>query len=1064
MKFVKERIGQILRTLSDYRYEKKLPIEQYKMMRTDQRMDDVSNLDPSSWDSWKPEQLWGGHREYFLFETTVTIPADFAGQTVGYAIKTGCEGNWDATNPQFSVFVNGKQLQGFDVNHTKAILTDCATAGETFQIVLSAFSGDNNLHLLLDSHLYTLDLIAEAVYFDLKVPLETAALLDPNSDDYIQIMTALNHAVNLLDFRQPFSDAYRQSLQAAYTFLQEEFYGKLAGASAAGQDTLKKMICVGHTHIDVAWLWTIAVTKDKVVRSFSTVLELMRRYPEYIFMSSQPQLYQFVKDHAPKLYEEIKQRVAEGRWETEGGMWVEADCNLSSGESLVRQFLHGKRFFQQEFGNDNEILWLPDVFGYSAALPQIMEKCGIRYFMTTKISWNEFNKMPYDTFEWEGIDGTRILTHFITARDYIGPHGHKMGPHNYENSYFTTYNGTLNPSQVMGGWERYQQKALGNEALFAFGYGDGGGGATSEMLEYGRRMAKGIPGCPQTVMGTSKQFFRQLEQDVAGRKDLPRWVGELYLEYHRGTYTSMARNKRDNRKAEFAYQNVELWSSMHRQLCQGTYPTQMLDDGWKTILINQFHDILPGSSIEEVYIDSQADYTRILSAADTQITETLQQLADQVDAPVGSVVVFNPNAHVMSDTVLLPASADVATAAARQLVASNGEQTVPVQRLADGRLLLSVSQVPAKGYQTFTLREGVADESDVNQITVTKTQMENQFFLLTLDEQGHFTRLYDKRAEREVFLAGEVGNQMVCYEDRPHNYDAWDINHYYTEKSFAVDEVSCIEVEEQGPLRAVLRIERPYLSSTIVQRVVFYRDVPRIDLMHEVDWKEEHQLLKLEMPLDVHTSSATYEIQFGNVSRPTHQNTSWDQARFEVVMHKWLDLSEGDFGVSLLSDSKYGVGVQGSRVGLTLLKSATSPNPSADREHHAFTYAIYPHQGSWQAAQTVEQAYQLNNPLQEAVKQQEGGSLKATYSMVSCSADNVVIEVVKQAEDSEHLIVRLYECQNCRTKATLSFGSEILQAFECNLLEQQDQPQSYAGNTLAFTIKPYEIKTFKVLL
>lgn len=1057
MRFLKERILQILRTLSGYRYEKIQNIEQYKLMRTDTRVEDVSQVDTSRWPIWKPAQLWGGHREFFLFETVVTIPPAFDGHIVGFQVKTGCEDQWDTTNPQFSLFINGKQVQGCDVNHTQAILTDNAQAGETFRIILSAFSGDNNLHLLLESQIYTLDPLAEALYFDLKVPLETASLLEPDSDDSITIITSLNQAINLLDFREPFSDTYRQSLQATHTFLQDEFYGKICGK----QQTMKKLICVGHTHIDVAWLWTIAVTKDKVVRSFSTVLELMRRYPEYIFLSSQPQLYQYMKEHSPTLYEEIKQRVAEGRWETEGGMWVEADCNLSSGESLVRQFIHGKRFFREEFGTDNEILWLPDVFGYSAALPQIMEQCGIRYFMTTKISWNELNQMPYDTFEWEGIDGTRILTHFIPARDYIGPNGHKRGPNSYENSYFTTYNGILNPSQVMGGWERYQQKALGNEALFAFGYGDGGGGATSEMLEYGRRMAKGIPGCPQTVMGTAKQFFHQLEKDVAGHQNLPRWVGELYLEYHRGTYTSMARNKRDNRKSEFAYQNIELWSSMHQRLCGGPYPANMLDEAWKTILLNQFHDILPGSSIEEVYEDSQADYTRILTQADRIATETRQQLADQVNAPVGSLVVFNPNAQATTHAIVTTV---METPAGTTQVLFDGETAHTVQSLADGQLLFQATDVPAKGFKTFELREGSVPEDPSNEITVTTTGMENQFFLLALDEKGQFARLYDKRAQRELFLPDQPGNQLICYEDRPHNYDAWDINHYYTEKSWFVEAVTSIIVEEQGPLRAVIRIERPYLKSTIVQRVIFYRDLPRIDLYHEIDWKEEHQLLKLQLPLDLHTSQATYEIQYGNVTRPTHQNTSWDQARFEVVMHKWMDLSEGDFGVSILSDAKYGVGVQGSTVGLTLLKSATSPNPSADRERHHFTYALYPHLGGWQTAGTIEQAYLLNNPLAVARKQQEGGTLPSTYSFVTSHHDNVVVEVVKQAEESTDLIVRVYECHNRRTNATLSFGQKIQHAWECNLLEQEDRPLPVSDHTLTFPIKPYEIKTLKLSL
>lgn len=346
--------------------------------------------------------------------------------------------------------------------------------------------------------------------------IEVARLLPEDDRAYLTILNCLNESLNLLDFRKEGSGEYYESLEKAQEYITREFYDKHCGDSDA------YIYCVGHTHIDCAWLWTLKVTEDKAVRSFSTVLELMRRYPEYIFMSSQPQLYKYVKKNAPEVYEEIKERVKEGRWEVEGGMFVEADCNIASGEALVRQFVHGKRFFRDEFGKDNEILWLPDVFGYSAALPQIMEKCGIRYFMTTKISWNEFNKMPCDTFEWEGIDGTRILTHFVPTRDYNK--GAVEG--GFETEHFTTYNGYINPSQMKGAWKRYSQKYLNDEVLCSFGYGDGGGGPTKDMLENQRRLAKGIPGCPKTVMSTSQQFFHVLDKKVRDRKYLPSWVGE----------------------------------------------------------------------------------------------------------------------------------------------------------------------------------------------------------------------------------------------------------------------------------------------------------------------------------------------------------------------------------------------------------------------------------------------------------------------------------------------------------------------------------------------------------
>ncbi|MBF1040599.1 MAG: alpha-mannosidase, partial [Lachnospiraceae bacterium] len=462
MRFLKERIGKMLEYLRAQIYPLSVPVTSFRMLQSEERFRDIANLDTSSWKELKRDEIWGGHREYYWFETVITLPDAFEGKCAAFEVKTGREDAWDATNPQFSIFVNGKRVQGLDVNHREIILSECAKKGETFRIVMSAFTGDQNFHLFLDANLKVLDRKTEKYYYDLAVPYDTARLLDPESDAYIKTIQALNDSLNLLDDRREGSEDYYRSLEKAQEFITKNFYEKYGDP-----DKEPVICCIGHTHIDCAWLWTLRVTEDKAVRSFSTVLELMKRYPEYRFMSSQPQLYVYVKKNAPEVYEEIKKRVQEGRWEVEGGMWVEADCNLASGEGLTRQFLYGKRFFREEFGKDNEILWLPDVFGYSAALPQIMKLCGIHYFMTTKISWNETNKMPCDTFLWEGLDGTRTLTHFVPTREY-----HKAAEENgTQTEHYTTYNADLIPTQMKGAWERYSNKDLNQEVLCSFGYG-----------------------------------------------------------------------------------------------------------------------------------------------------------------------------------------------------------------------------------------------------------------------------------------------------------------------------------------------------------------------------------------------------------------------------------------------------------------------------------------------------------------------------------------------------------------------------------------------------------------
>lgn len=1057
MIFIKERIGKLLSYLEELVYPMSVFAGAYRMKKTEEKFQDIEGLDTAAWEWLEENQSWGGHREYYWFETTVVIPEEFDGRCVVYELRTGREGNWDATNPQFTIYVNGKLRQGLDVNHREVVLSEAAEAGECYRIVLSAFTGDQNFSLKLDSRLRVLDRRTEQYYYDCLAPYETAKLLEPVDPAYITIITHLNQSLNLLDLRKEYSESYYESLKKASEYLEKEFYGKECGSSEATVYT------VGHTHLDVAWLWTLAVTEDKAVRSFSTVLALMDRYPEYTFMSSQPQLYQYVKKNAPQVYEKIKERVAEGRWEVEGGMFLEPDCNIASGESLVRQCLYGTRFFQQEFGKDNVILWLPDVFGYSAALPQIMLKCGLSYFMTTKLSWNELNRMPYDTFWWEGIDGSRVLTHFVSSRDYKAP----ADEGGYKNAYYTTYNAMLEPVQVKGCWDRYEPKYLNKEVLMTYGYGDGGGGPTAAMLENQRRTARGIPGCPRTKNCLAREFFEVLDSHVRDNKYLPSWVGELYLEYHRGTYTSMARNKRYNRKAEFAFSNLELYSVLGQRLAGEPYPASQLHSGWEVILRNQFHDILPGSSIREVYEDSKAEYEEIFSMSQELTDGMLSRIANCIRADRGSVVVFNPGSTWSNETV---AFADGENR--RVLAVYDGEKKLPLQYREDGSFLFLAKDVPPKGYKVFALREEESDQDPV--MLASPEHMENGYFILEFNEKGQFSRIYDKLARREVLKPGQAGNVLVTYEDRPHNYDAWDVNNYYTEKSWEMDQVERIAVTENGPVRACVRIERKYLDSTVVQNICLYRDIPRIDITNEIDWKEHQIFVRALFPVDVHANEAAFDIQYGNVKRATHYNTSWDFAKFEVCAHKWLDLSEDGYGVSLLNDCKYGCSVHDGVIGLSLLKSAVAPNPDADKERHRFTYSLYPHSGDWKEANTVAQAYRLNNPSQAVIKETQGGFLKDAYSFVTCNRDNVIVEVVKKAEDSEEIVVRLYECYNRRTSAELVFGEALAAVSECSMLEKelsvgQMAPDSEPvllsdGRTVRLSMKPYEIKTLKLSL
>jgi alpha-mannosidase len=778
----------------------------------------------------------------------------------------------------------------------------------------------------------------------------------------------------------------------------------------------------------------------------------MKDYPNYSFMESQPQLLQFLKEEHPELYLELKERVKEGRWEIDGAMWLEADCNLISGESLIRQILYGKRFILEEFGVNSKTLWLPDVFGYSAALPQILKKFGINYFVTSKISWNETNKMPYDTFMWEGIDGTDVMTYFITTAEYD-----KVVSGNQR----TVYEGKLNPSQIMGAWRRYQQKNINDEVLVAYGHGDGGGGPTKEMLEYSTRMEKGIPGCPTVKMTRLGDYLEDLSHKVEGNPKLPRWVGELYLEYHRGTYTSMARNKNYNRKSEFLFQDIERFSLFANSIdIFAEYPTKELEAGWKTIMLNQFHDIIPGSSIKEVYEESQEQYEKLLSTGGQLLDKSMKYITNKIELKEKSVIVFNALGFERSDIITfdLPDDNDLDSKA---LVDAKGK-IYPIQKTEEGRFIAFVEGIPANGYKAFAIRASLEPIPFV--LYASEKTIGNRFFEITFDECAQIISIYDKTEQREVIKSGAKGNVLQAFEDKPHNYDAWDINIYYQEKMWEIGGVVEIQVVERGPVRAAIRVKKRFMDSTLVQYIYIYNDIPRIDFGNEIDWKEKQILLKVSFPVDVHTDKATYDIQFGSIERPTHWNTSWDIAKFEVCAHKWADLSEDGYGVSLLNDSKYGYDIKDGVMRLSLLKSPIWPNPVADQELHRFAYSIYPHAGNWREGNTMQMAYRFNRPMVAISEDCQDGILPAQMSMVGSDKNNVIIDTIKKAEDGQELIIRLYEGHNRRTVANLDFFKEIKYAAETDLDEKEIAVIETKNNILNFEIFPHEIKTFKIIL
>ncbi len=1035
------RIQSLLRILhNEYVVRNELQTGDFRFLIGDIEYSELNDTLP--WTGFEAgKTLWGEPDQFAWFCQTVTVPEEYRGEDIWYAVfPYTINTDWHWGHPQAQLYVNGKCVSGLDSNHRKHLLMKNAKGGEVLDIAIKVYSDLTYFagQMTMSAKLQILRPDVYELYQSLTVPIQAASLMSSDSTERIEIVSKLNRAISIIAFGEAAESAeFKTSVAEADEYLHKELYGTMRSGSEP------MLWSIGHTHIDVAWQWTYRVSRTKAVRSFATTLRLMDNNPDYFFMSSQPVLYEFVKQDDPEIYAQVKERIAEGRWEPEGGMYVEADTNLTGGESLVRQFLYGKRFFRNEFGVDNKILWLPDVFGYSANLPQICKKCGIDYFYTTKIGWNEYNKFPYDTFRWRGLDGSTVLTHFGCAINYS----------EIETDWMTTYNPTLEPRFVMGAWKRYQQKDVSRDLLMDFGFGDGGGGPTQEMIDYGRRFEAGIPGCPSLKFAKAGDYFRHLDEDVSANPLLPEWNGEMYLEFHRGTYTSQAKIKKNNRNSEKLYHDVEnLWSMAKLVGYEGNYPSEKLLENWKLILLNQFHDVLPGSSIAKVYQDAQHHYDQILSQGAEMRDEAAAAISALISTDGKSVIVFNTLSFKRSPVVIVEDKIP-------GLLSPDGEY-VPCQRTYDGKTVFLAPAVPAKGWKVFTVCE---ERSSAAAVSVSLSGMENSMLRVSFDEKMHITSLYSKVADREILPEGTVGGRIIAYDDVARNDDNWNVQAYYKEKCHVIDNVTNAEIIESGSVRSVIRLDRVFRSSSITSCIILYTNSDELRYDYELDWHEHNLLLKAEYPVDVNARSASYEIQFGHVERPVHKNTLWDFARFEVCGHKYADLSDGGFGLAIVNDCKYGFDASRDALRITLLKCSTYPDKQCDIGHHSFSYAIYPHAGNLDSARVRDHAYDFNYvPTTVCVDGSQQGILPAELSMFSISASNIVIETIKKAEDSDNIVLRLYEAENKRTHCTLNTAFEIGSAEQTNMLEESEKQLCPSGNSLDLIFDPCEIKTLVI--
>jgi len=981
-------------------------------------------------------ESWGALWDTAWLRFRGQVPKDWNGREVVALVRLTNIGR-EGFTAEGLIYQKGLPVSAINANRREVKIAVLAKGGEAFEFFVEAAANggttetgiasglnlpDYNgepLYRLEQAELACVNREAFDFYYDFKVALEAMEAFPGDSQRRGELRYALNEVVNRFDGED--STTISKARAALRDVLRRR-----------NGDTVHTLSAVGHAHIDTAWLWPLRETIRKCARTFSTALDYMDRYPEYVFVCSQAQQYAWMKAYYPKIWDRIKKAVRRGQWEPVGSMWIETDCNLASGESLIRQILHGKRFFQQELGYETRDVWIPDVFGYAASLPQIMRQAGVDYFLTQKISWSQFNKFPHQTFLWEGIDGTRIFTHFPPADDY---------------------NADTGPKDLLKNVRNFKEHDRATRSLLIYGWGDGGGGPSIEMLEKARRV-RDFDGLPKLVQEKAITFFEKAEADA---KDLPVWVGELYLELHRGTYTTHARNKRGNRKSEFLLRDADFFDAITLALApkrkehaadppravydvtgvgdkNSTTHRAALDRAWKLVLLNQFHDIIPGSSIHWVYEDSSRDYETVRVLGESVRESALSTLEALIDTKAFArpVLISNTLGFRRREVIDLPdkTPALVDVSPCGYTVVDMKDET------------LRITNAPVKATSN---RQGIT--------------LENGLVRVKINANGHLTSVYDLRAKHEA-LSGPA-NVFHLHEDIPNAWDAWDVDIFYKEKDLILDSVDHFELVENGPLRASVKLVRVFGKSRLEQQIILRAGSARIDFPTHVDWQEKQKFLKVAFPVNIRAMNATYEIQYGHLERPTHANTSWDLARFEVCAQKWVDLSEPGYGVSLLNDCKYGHDIQGDVLRLSLLRAPISPDPVADRGHHQFTYALLPHAGDFREGRVIEEAYALNVPLLVRDMKPRSGLLPSTHSFFQVDRPGAVIEAIKVAEVGGALIVRLYEAEGARGPVKLTTTLPVRKAWLTDLLENEIQVLPLKNSSVLLDLQPFAITTIK---
>lgn len=959
---------------------------------------------------YKSGEKWGKRWEYLWLFATCKIAPENAGNRIVLRSEIA----------ESTVFVNDSVYGAFDLEHRYITLLPNAKGGEEFSVAIESYAGDDERNLsyvnlpcsthLSDEELrqeikdITIGTFSNEVFYlwmDIKTLYDLRNNLDENLLRTAMIDKGLKDVCDFLDIELP-EEEFLQAVIKAREILKPLFECK-------NGSTAPTMYAIGHSHLDLEWLWTKNETRRKSARTLGNQLKIIEEYDNYIYLQSQPWILETVKNEYPELYERVKKAVSDGKIIVEGGMYVESDTNIPSGENLVRQFIFGKKFIKDEFGKESEILWLPDIFGCSASIPQIMKKCGVNYFINAKVPWmyNGGVEFPYNNFMWEGIDGTKVLTHM-----------------------FQEYATELTPSKVFEKWNSCIDKENVPARIYPFGHGDGGGGATRIHLEYAHR-EENLEGLPKVEMKTPNEFFK----DVEGKYTVTdRYVGEMYYPAHRGSYTSQAKTKKLCRQSEFALRDAELWSSV----ADSTNKSET-DALWKEVLFNDFHDIIPGTSIGAVYERAEKSYENVIEKCAGIISESVEKL---VSADDNAITVFNSLGFERTAVIELP---DGFAAIADE----NGNK-VPVQNI-DGKIYAEVT-LPSVGYKTFYKADGECSLATQKETVV----LENELIRCVFNEKAELISVFDK--EKGIEFLQEASNKFRMYRDMPTFFDAWDIDSFYEKCEVSVGNNVKITAVYEGELISYIDTERTIGKSVIKQRISLKKDSRRVDFATNINWKETHKLLKVDFTSNIHTDEMISEIQYGYIKRPNHKTRLSDKERFEVCQHKWSVLKEEKRGFGIINDSKYGISADDGRMSLTLLKSPSAPDLNADKGVHDFTYSIYVFGDSLFDSGIQKEALCLNVKPVYCIGKAE------TKSIFKTNCDNVIIDTVKTAEDgSGDIIVRMYEAYNSYTNCELTVNMDFKKAVVTDMLENNICDAQTRNNTVNLKFGGFEVVTLRLV-